>query len=54
MILSVHETLKLENKNWKFGLHSFVLLMNAFKFGPSFSDIALYPVEFDLGLAQKM
>ena len=39
--VSVHRTLKLENRNWKFGLHAFVLLMNAFNFGPSFSTIAL-------------
>ena len=38
--VSVHGTLKLENRNWKFGLHAFVLLMNAFNFGPSFSTIA--------------
>jgi len=24
-LISVHETLKLENRNWKFGLHAFVL-----------------------------
>ena len=45
--VSVHGTLKLENKNWKFGLHAFVLLMNAFNFGPSLSTIALYSVAFD-------
>ncbi len=45
--VSVHGTLKLENRNWKFGLHAFVLLMNAFNFGPSFSIIALYSVAFD-------
>jgi hypothetical protein len=31
---------KLEIRNWKFGLHAFVLLMNVFNFGPSFSTIA--------------
>ena len=32
----------------KFGLHAFfVLLINAFNFGPSLSTIALYPVAFD-------
>ena len=46
-IVSVHGTLKLENRNWKFGLHAFVLLMNAFNFGPSFSTIALYSIAFD-------
>ena len=34
--------LKIENRNWKFGLHAFVLLINAFNFGPSFSIIVLY------------
>ncbi len=29
-MVTVHGTLKLENRNWKFGLHAFVLLMNAF------------------------
>ena len=43
----VHETLKLENRNWKFGLHAFVLLMNAFNLGPSLSTIVLYSVAFD-------
>lgn len=45
--VSVHGTLKLENRNWKFGLHTFVLFMNAFNFGPSLSTIALYSVAFD-------
>jgi len=27
--LSVHGTLKLENTNWKFGFHAFVLSINA-------------------------
>jgi len=45
--VSVHGTLKLENRNWKFGLHAFVLLMNAFNFGPSFLTIVLYSVSFD-------
>ncbi len=36
-----------EIRNWKFGLHAFVLLMNAFNFGPSYSIIALYSVAFD-------
>jgi len=44
-LVNVHGTLKLENspagRDWKFGLHTFVLLMNAFNFGPSFSTIAL-------------
>jgi hypothetical protein len=40
-IVSIHRTLKLENRNWKFGLHVFVLLMNAVNLGPSFSTIAL-------------
>jgi len=39
--------LKLENRNWKFGLHASVLLMNAFNWGPSFSTIAFYSVIFD-------
>ncbi|OEU53854.1 MAG: hypothetical protein BA868_02960 [Desulfobacterales bacterium C00003106] len=46
-IIRVHGTLKLENRNWKFGLHAFVLLMNAFNFGPSLSTIVLYPLAFD-------
>ncbi len=33
-ILSVHGTLKLENRNWKFGLYAFVILMNTVNFGP--------------------
>jgi len=39
--VSVHETLKikLEIGNWKYDLHAFVLLMNAFNFGSSFSTI---------------
>jgi hypothetical protein len=45
---SVHETLKLENRNWKFGFYAFVLLINAFNFVPSFSTIALYSVTFNL------
>ena len=45
--VSVHGTLKLEIRNWKFSLHAFVLLMSAFNFGPSFSAIALYYVAFD-------
>jgi len=45
--LTVHGTLKLENRNWKFGLHAFVVLMNAFNWRPSFSTIALYSVAFD-------
>jgi hypothetical protein len=40
-IVSVHRTLKLEIRNWKFGLHAFILLMNVFNFGPSFLTIAL-------------
>jgi hypothetical protein len=40
-LVSVHGTLKLENRNWKFGVHAFVLLMNAFNFGPSSSTITL-------------
>jgi len=36
-LVSVHGTLKLENRNWKFGFHAFVLLMNAFNFWPSSS-----------------
>jgi hypothetical protein len=36
-----------ENRNWKFGFHAFVLLMNTFNFGPSFSTIALYSLELD-------
>jgi len=47
VIVSFHGTLKLENRNWKFGLHAFILLMNAFNFRPSFSIIALYSVAFD-------
>lgn len=31
-----------EIRNWKLGFHTFVLLMNAFIFGPSFSTIVLY------------
>jgi len=31
-IACVHGTLKLENRNWKFGLYAFVILMNAFIF----------------------
>ena len=27
---------KLENRNWIFGFHAFLLLMNAFDLGPSF------------------
>ena len=45
--MSVHGTSKLENKNWKFSLHAFVLLMTAFDFEPGFSIIALYSVAFD-------
>jgi len=37
IILTVHGTLKLENRNWKFGFHAFVLLMTMFNFGLSFS-----------------
>ena len=37
----------IEIRNWKLGLHAFVLLMNVFNFGPSFSTIALYSVAFD-------
>ena len=44
-------TLKLKNspagRDWKFSPHDFVLLMNAFNFGPSFSTIALYSAAFD-------
>jgi hypothetical protein len=29
-MVAVHGTVKLEIRNWKFGLHAFVLLMNAF------------------------
>jgi hypothetical protein len=47
ILVTVHGTLKLENRNWKFGLHAFVRLMNAFNWGPSFSTIALYSVTFD-------
>jgi len=36
-IVTVHGTLKLENRNWKFGLYAFVLLMSVFNFGPSSS-----------------
>jgi len=36
MPVSVHGTLKLENRNWKFGLYAFVLLMNIFNFGPDY------------------
>ena len=43
----IGEELKVEIINWKFGLHAFVLLMNAFNFGPSFSTIVLYSVSFD-------
>ena len=32
IMVSVHGTLKYENRNWKFGFHSFVLFMNAFNF----------------------
>ena len=46
-VVTVHGTLKLENRNWKFGLHTFVLLMNAFNFRSGFSTIALYSVVFD-------
>ena len=28
LVVTVHGTLKLENRNWKVGLHTFVLLMN--------------------------
>jgi len=42
--VTVHGTVKFENRNWKFGLHAFVLLINAFNFGPSFSTIAFYSV----------
>jgi len=38
---------RVEIGNWKFGLHAFVLLMNVFNLGPSFSTIALYSVAFD-------
>jgi len=48
---AVHGTLKLENspagRDWKFGFHAFVLLMNAFNFGPNLSTIALYSDIFD-------
>jgi len=40
--VSVHGTLKLENRNREFGFHAFVLLMNALNFGPSFSTITLH------------
>jgi len=41
IFVSVHGTLKikLEIGNWKFGLHAFILLMNAFNFEPGFSTI---------------
>ena len=48
ILVTVHETLKLENRNWKFGFYAFVLLINVFNFGPRFSTIALYSVTFDL------
>jgi hypothetical protein len=34
MPVSVHGTMKLENRNWKFGLNAFVLLINVLNFGP--------------------
>ena len=36
ILVTVHGTLKLENSNWKVGLHTFVLLMYSFNFGPGF------------------
>ena len=36
-----------EIKNWKFGLHAFVLLMNTFNFGPSSSTFV--PQRFETG-----
>ncbi|MEA2102221.1 MAG: hypothetical protein U9P80_06560, partial [Thermodesulfobacteriota bacterium] len=47
VIVTVHGTLKLEIGNWKLGLYAFVLLTNAFNFGPSFSTIALYSIALD-------
>jgi len=39
--ISVHGTLKLENRNWKFGFHVFMMFMNAFNFGSSSSTFVL-------------
>ena len=36
IFVTVHGRLKLENRNWKLGLHGFELLMNVFNFGPVF------------------
>jgi len=35
--------LKIENRNWKFGLHAFVLLRNAFNFEQSQLLLCILP-----------
>ena len=57
ILVSVHGTIKLENRNWKFGLHAFTRPKRLrcactvderyFNFGQSFLTIVLYSVAFD-------
>jgi len=37
-VVTVHGTLKLENRNWKFGLYTFVLFMNDADFSFPFME----------------